>query len=218
MPRDERRRQKALARKAGKRKQRKAAGQLAHVGGHISLRMATEWPLYECLLSRSWSEPGHLVQILLARSADIDIAVASFLVDLGCLGVKNALSNVVPPSEYEHIRRTLAQLQPLERADLNLVAKIIEEGIAYARSLGFSPHPDYRQAAILLADAHPEECDTPIPVGMARARGRARQLQLRGGTGRSAGGGRSRGSAGHCGGAGRAPGLPFALTAPAFGT
>jgi hypothetical protein len=166
MPRDERRRQKALARKAGRRKEKKAAIQHAASAVRPSFRMAAQWPLYECQVSRSWQEPGELVQILVARSAGDEIAAAGFLVDLGCLGVKDALTHILIPSEYAEFRRTFTGIQPMTRADLNLAAKIIQEGIAYADRLGFKPHPDYRNAALLLADADPAACRTPIPLGM----------------------------------------------------
>ncbi|MBV9281843.1 MAG: hypothetical protein JOZ41_17330, partial [Chloroflexi bacterium] len=117
-------------------------------------------------LSRSWREPGELVQILVSRKGDAQIASAGFLVDLGCLGVKDALTNVLAPPQYEAFRSSYARRQPMKRADLDLVAKIIQEGIAYAGRLGFSPHPDYHDAAFLPEGADPASCTTPIPLGM----------------------------------------------------
>jgi hypothetical protein len=165
MPKDERRRQKALARKAERQKKRAAR----HLPGKAppSLHVAAaDGSLHECLVSRTWQEPGEIVQILVARSAGNYIAVAGFLVDLGCLGVKNALTSLLSPAEYARFRRTFASTQPMRPAELNLVAKIIQEGIAYAESFGFRPHPDYREASLLLDGADPAACPTPIPVGV----------------------------------------------------
>jgi hypothetical protein len=92
--------------------------------------------------------------------------MAGFLVDLGCMGVKNALANVVGPAEYAQVHRSFLGTQPMERADLNLVAKIIQEAIGYAERLGFSPHPDYREASLLLEGADPAACTAPIPLGV----------------------------------------------------
>ena len=55
--------------------------------------------------------------------------------------------------------------QDMIKADVNLVAKIIREAIAYARELGFRPDPDYRDAIPVLGDADPDACDVPIPLG-----------------------------------------------------
>jgi hypothetical protein len=167
MPRDERRRQKALARKAARHKEKKQVSVRQTVpAGRPALRAAANWPIHECLVSRSWREPGELVQILVARSAGGEIAAAGFLVDLGSIGVKNALTHVLTSQEYEEFRRTFTSQQPMMRADLDLAAKIVHEGIAYAERFGFGPHPDYRDAAILLAGANPAACSTTVPLGL----------------------------------------------------
>ncbi len=167
MPKNERRRQQWLARKASKRK-RSGPRQTLPSTSRGALREASHWPLYECLISRRWQEPGELVQILVARSSpDGGVAAAGFLVDLGCLGVKDALSNVFfTTGEYEQFRRTYTGLQPMMKTDLDLAAKVIQEGIAYADRLGFKPNRDYQDAATLLAGADPQACSTPIPLGM----------------------------------------------------
>src|SRR5438270_13754770 len=68
MPASERHRQKALARKSARRKQRKhALSQSAMPAGRRGqLKAAAKWPLHESLLSRGWDKPGELVQALVA--------------------------------------------------------------------------------------------------------------------------------------------------------
>jgi hypothetical protein len=108
------------------------------------------------------------VQILVARrSPSGQIAAGAFLVDLGCLGVKSAFASLFDSKRaYEQkLRRGITERQAMMEANLNLVAKIIREGIAYARRLGFNPDPDYREAMVLLGDANPDACDVPIPLG-----------------------------------------------------
>lgn len=167
MAKNERRRQQSLARKAAKRKHSgtRATPPSSRRG---AMREASHWPLYECLISRSWQEPGELVQTLVVRSSpEGGIAAAGFLVDLGCLGVKNALSHQFPSTrEYEEFRQTYTAVQPMMKTDLDLVAKVVQEGVAYADRLGFKPHRDYLEAAPLLAGANPEACPTSVPVGV----------------------------------------------------
>ncbi len=95
------------------------------------------------------------------------IAAATFLVDLACLGVKSAFVRLfMSLRDYvSRLRDTLPQPEPLQPASLDLVAKIVTTGEAYARQFGFAPDPEYAQAKPLLAGARPEACDTPVPTG-----------------------------------------------------
>src|SRR5436309_391947 len=71
MPRSENKRQKSLARKAAKRKQKKhsLARQALPAGERARLRLAASWALHECLITRDWDAPGEIIQILVARSS-----------------------------------------------------------------------------------------------------------------------------------------------------
>lgn len=167
MGREPKKRQKALQRKAAKRKQ-KRAGRHARSGGHPLLRKAGHWPLHEVLLTRDWQKEGEIVQILVARRSSLgQIATGTFLVDLGCLGVKSAFATLFNSlAEYQQaLRSRVVSSQAMMPADLDLVAKIIREGIAYARELGFSPDPDYRDAMLVLGHADPDACPVDVPLG-----------------------------------------------------
>jgi hypothetical protein len=131
------------------------------------LRASGNWPLHECLLAEEWQEEGAIIQILVVRrSRSGQIAMGTFLVDLGCLGVKSAFGRLFDTRrEYEELRNGMMSRQDMIKADVNLVAKIVREAIAYAQDLGFKPDPDYRDAMFVLGDADPDACDVPIPLG-----------------------------------------------------
>jgi hypothetical protein len=160
-------RQKARQRKAAKRKQKRASSKPRLTGGRALLRAAGHWPLHECLLTKEWQEEGAITQILVARrSPSGQIAVGVFLVDLGCLGVKSAFGRPLHTmQEYRELRDGMKANQDMIKADINLVAKIIREAIAYADELGFKPDRDYRDAMLVLGDADPDACEVPIPLG-----------------------------------------------------
>lgn len=108
------------------------------------------------------------MEILVARRSPLgQIGCGMFLVDLGCLGVKNAFGRVFESeANYRHgLRNEFMEMRPRVHGDLNLAAKIIREAIAYARDLGFEPHRDYRQASIVLSGADPDACRAAIPLG-----------------------------------------------------
>jgi hypothetical protein len=163
-------RRKALQRKRAKRTRKRKEAR-SRASGRLSkqtdLRQVGEWPLFECILTERWQDPDELVQILTSRRGPQGkVATAVILVDLGCLGVKNAHS-VITKSDRAHrqIRKDIERQQKMSPASLNLVAKIIREGIAYADQLGFHPHRDYHQAKWVLGDADPDACEDPIPLG-----------------------------------------------------
>ena len=169
MARDAKKRQKALQRKAAKRKQKKVQlKRIVQVGARALLRQAGHWPIHEILITEDWDAEGNLVQILVARQSEQgQIVVGVFLVDLACLGVKNAYARPISSyQEYQELRQGMTENQSmLPTHDLNLVAKIIEEGIAYAHQFGFKPNPDYHKAKLVLGDANPDACSTQIPLG-----------------------------------------------------
>ena len=164
MARDAKRHQKALARRAARRKGRKKGGQSPGSLG----RRAAHWPLLECLIAANWRNTMEISNLVVARqSAAGDVAMAHFLVDLACLGLKNGMVQVFP-SEADYrgdYLPTLLETQALEACELDLAAKILHEAVAYARRLGFQPHPDGRKALALLGDANPQSRSETIPLG-----------------------------------------------------
>jgi hypothetical protein len=161
------RRQKKRQRKAAKRKARRRKVAAAPKGRRAQLRASADWPLHECLLTKAWQDTSEIVQILVARKSPAgQVAIGAFLVDLGCLGVKAAFGRMLDSmKEYKKVRGQMSERQKLAKADPNLAAKIIREAIAYAKDLGFRPDPAYRDAMLVLGDADPDACDTPIPLG-----------------------------------------------------
>jgi hypothetical protein len=162
------RRQKAQQRKGSKHEEKRSLLSRLFQSPRALLRSSGSWSLRECLLTKEWREEGAIVQILVARRSPLgQIATGTFLVDLGCLGVKTAFASLFDTRrEYERkLRARITSQQDMIKADLNLVAKIIREAIAYAQDLGFKPDPDYRDAMLVLGDADPDACDVPIPLG-----------------------------------------------------
>lgn len=153
--------------KARQRKKKRVVSRRRALSPRGLLRASGSWPLHECLLAEEWQEQGAITQILVARrSRSGQIAIGTFLVDLGCLGVKSAFGRLFDTRrEHEELRNDMMSRQDMIKADVNLVAKIVREAIAYADELGFKPDPDYRDAMLVLGDADPDACDVPIPLG-----------------------------------------------------
>ncbi|NHZ72711.1 MAG: hypothetical protein GWP17_06480 [Aquificales bacterium] len=133
------------------------------------LRQSSQWPLHECLITAEWQKPTQLIQICVTRKAPSgEIAVGSFLVDLACLGVKNAYGRMFHSQRQykEELRDPLINSQEMTTCDVDMAAKIIEEGVNYANSLGFKPQKDIKYAYLVLGETHPENyADLEVPLG-----------------------------------------------------
>ncbi|MEW5989397.1 MAG: hypothetical protein AB1791_22445 [Chloroflexota bacterium] len=163
-----RKQQKAVSRKLARRKARPGRGLFATPPKQPSVERAKEWPVLECLIAAEWQRPAALSQIVVARRSPLgEVAMASFLVDLGCLGVKDAMTRYFP-SEAAYRQTFLTKLksvQKMQKCSLDLAAKVIGEAIQYARDLGFEPHPDSQVALPILEGTHPEDCPDRVPLG-----------------------------------------------------
>ncbi len=167
MARDTKKRLQKLQKRAAKRKQKRREISKRHALGNTStLAQTRNWPFYEILITKDWQIHGTLVQIIFARRNDIgQYAVGGFLVDLDCLGVKTGYGNISDRQTYVRIRDEMAKNQELIPAEANLVAKIVREGVEYAKSLGLKPDPDYRDGLTILGDVDPSACTTPVRLG-----------------------------------------------------
>lgn len=150
------RQQKKLAKKKAKRTQKRhSLARQASAGIAAVLRHTGEWPIVEAMVPDGLWEQG-LGQLVIARQMpDGAIAFALFLVDTYCLGVKDAFWDIRSRFEYRDFVDQLERVGRLEPVSPETFAKLIAESVAYARHLGFEPHPDYAEARQLLAGIDP---------------------------------------------------------------
>jgi hypothetical protein len=93
------------------------------------------------------------------------IALGAFLLDVFCLGVKNAFFANVTSDEYARRLSSWSTgegLQPMQPACFR---KLVEGGVAYAHELGFSPHVDYDVASQIFGDVQATACPTHFEYG-----------------------------------------------------
>jgi hypothetical protein len=133
------------------------------------IALAASWPVVETLISRDWQNYQSLATILIARQSPKTgrVAAGSFLVDLACLGVKQAQVSLYKDiAEYRGgMRAHLMGHRPMVPGEFNLAAKIVLTGLEYAEQLGFKPDAVYAQAQYVLAGADPQADPTPVPTG-----------------------------------------------------
>ena len=88
-------------------------------------------------------------EVLIARfKASGEVEVGVFLVDVYCLGVKNAFFSRLWAGEYEkRLLEPMTQREGKTPISPAGARKLVEGAVAYARTLGLEPHADYKHAA-----------------------------------------------------------------------
>lgn len=164
----EQRRQKKLANKKKKRKL------TARPAGDVAAAMPVassyaQFPVHECLVPDALFDTGVGSVIWARRTPEGMIAASAFLVDVFCLGVKDALFDVRSALDYERRLKSrfieINGLQEFESLHPACVRKLIEGAVRYADTLGFSPHADYRNAKGIFGDVDAQACPTAFAYG-----------------------------------------------------
>ncbi len=166
MPQDPRKRQKKLEQKKAKRKAAKKDESRVKSAGLVGqLKDAAQHPLHECWMADTTFEQGMGGVMVSRKTPDGYIAFGVFLLDVYCLGVKDAHCGVVAPYEYSQkfAKHKLPYIPvPIEPA---AARKIVESAVAFARSLGFSPHADYNKAKFIFGNINPDDCPDEFEFG-----------------------------------------------------
>jgi hypothetical protein len=166
MATDPKKRQQKLAKKNSKRKEKTAELKIA--SQLPSFKQSALWPLHACELTATWRNTMTITQIVVSRkSPQGHIAAAVFLVDLACLGVKNALYRIYPSEGVfnRELVRDLHEGQDFIPCSLELACKIIHAGLEYAHNLGFKPNKDFPTASLIFAQTDFSHVPDTIPTG-----------------------------------------------------
>jgi|GEM_PF-907625 len=102
---------------------------------------------YEAYISKDWREAG-TAYVVAARLRDNGtVEIATLLVDLFCLGVKDAFF-IDDYSEAEFRDTLRERLTEGNRQSIHpaFAKKLLEGAVAYAQQFGFAPHRDYKKS------------------------------------------------------------------------
>jgi hypothetical protein len=151
--------QKRLAKqKARRQAKRSILARRSSKDPTIRLQRAEKWPIVQALVSTELWDEGIGYLVLAREEPEGAIVFASFLVDVLCLGVKDAYWRAGSMEEFREMVHEMDEIQSLSPIDPSCLVKIVEEAVEFAQSFGFSPHPDYRHASLLLAGIDASTC------------------------------------------------------------
>ena len=159
MPRDERKRQKALVKKRSKQKaaspHKSHRQDFASLSAQAIIRRARAFPFYECWISDNWQKDDlGLVEILVSRQQpDGDICFGTYLVDKYLLGVKNTFGNAGFSRvrfQNEVVNKIFRKLKP-QKCPVELAHQMVYASLEYAAQFGFQPEKDFAVTQYILA-------------------------------------------------------------------
>src|SRR5215204_5065735 len=102
MPRNDAKRQKHLQKQKAKRKEKRTLiAKRSSPDPTVQFAGAEDWPIVEALEGESLWRDGMGYLVLSRRMPNGRLAWASFLVDVWCLGVKDAVIEASSHSEYK---------------------------------------------------------------------------------------------------------------------
>ncbi|GAP71378.1 hypothetical protein SAMD00024442_11_41 [Candidatus Symbiothrix dinenymphae] len=104
-------------------------------------------PVYKCWVNKDW-EDTRLAHLLIARKhANDNVTFCIYLVDLGCLGMKNTTYgfNISLEELGEIVERMEGDVELDDTLSYSLAHNIIYSAIEFAEEYGFKPHKDFTQ-------------------------------------------------------------------------
>jgi len=175
---DPRKRQKKLAKERAKRKAKAQANRRGQQGRPsflqraalgLEFEMAARGPINECYINENLMSPGYdqgIGTVIVSRlSSGGMVAVGVYLLDVYCLGVKNSFARLLTREEYHQLLSQTSLQEPQKKVEPAVAKKLIEDAVAYARNIGFEPHPGFRPARKLLEDIDASACMMEFTFG-----------------------------------------------------
>ncbi|MBA7674864.1 hypothetical protein ES703_83089 [subsurface metagenome] len=124
-----------------------------------------QYPIHEAAYSSKLFEVG-IGSVLLSRTINTQtIAISIFLLDVYCLGVKNAFFKVESKTAYNETKQQLFRNDPIKGMSPSCARKLVEEGVSYAEKIGFSPHKDFKKAKRIFGNIDPKSCKSNFTYG-----------------------------------------------------
>ena len=159
------RQQKKLAKHKAKRMQKCAIlDRTSSKDPTLRFQGVAKWPVLKSLVSAELWEDGIGYLALARQDAGGMLVFAVYLVDVLCLGVKDAFWRAGAEDFEDTISHMNEKQEMIPIAPACLV-KIVRGGVDFAQSFGFPPHPDYRHAARLLEGIDPAGCTQEFTFG-----------------------------------------------------
>ena len=146
-----------MAQKASRRKEivaEKRKAEMATIGGHEARQVieAAQAPIESSVVTDDLFGLGIGWVALARRLRSGQIGASFFLVDVWCLGIKDAFFAVMSREMFEERMEASGYDQQFVDIDPSVARKLLHDAAAYAMSLGLSPSDRFTDAEAIFGD------------------------------------------------------------------
>ena len=123
-------------------------------------KRARNLEIHECWINQNWKDLGQAEIILVRRHSNGNFTVGLFLVDLYCLGIRDAGFNFnILPTELEEFMDTYQEHIDLEEIDYVLAHNILFSALEFAEEYGFKPCKDFTSTMQYFLEEHTDDIE-----------------------------------------------------------
>ena len=120
---------------------------------------------YEAFAHQGFQERG-ITDVVVTRTDDAGwLQAAVLLVDLYCLGVKDAFVTEMPATDWPETLERIIPAQDRVALHPACARKLVEGVVAYTEALGFAPHRDYKKARRVFGSVNSGDCPQTFTYG-----------------------------------------------------
>lgn len=117
-------------------------------------------PVYKCFVNTDWQETGMANVLVARRHTNGNLTFGTYLIDLKCLGVKDAGYNFnVSESDFIALLDRMKMNLDFSEINYTLAHNIIYAGLEFAEDFGFKPHRDFTQVAQYILEEDTESVE-----------------------------------------------------------
>jgi hypothetical protein len=113
---------------------------------------AARSPIKACVIAEQIFSDGIGWLVLARRLPSGSVAASFFLVDVWCLGIKEAFFSVLPEWKFDEQLKASSEERPIVDIDPSTARKLLHDAAVYANTLGLSPSEGFAEAESLFGD------------------------------------------------------------------